>query len=140
MNNIILTLDRGYYSKSNIETILKSHNSFIIPIPKRVNWQYDEIDSVKTELNSVKASVDVENGDGVIQTIYCVRKPVIQNGRRLYLYVIYNPQVRSEHEIKFRELMGVCYKELLANKLNENHSGYYENTLLLVIHQREVEK
>ena len=126
MNNIILTLDRGYYSKSNIETILKSHNSFIMPIPKRVNWQYDEIDSVKTELNSVKASVDVENGNGVIQTIYCVRKPVIQEGRRLYLYVIYNPQVRSDHEIKFRELMGTCYKELLSNKLNENHSDYYE--------------
>ena len=126
MNNIILTLDRGYYSKSNIETILKSHNSFIMPIPKRVNWQYDEIDSVKTGLNSVKASVEVADGNGTIRTIYCVRKAVIQDGRRLYLYVVYNPQVRSDHEIRFRELMRTCYKELLDNKLNENHLDYYD--------------
>jgi transposase len=126
MNNIILTLDRGYYSKSNIETIIKSYNSFIMPIPKRVSWQYAEIDSVKTKLNSVKASVEVENGNGVLQTIYCVRKVINQDGRRLYLYVIYNPQVRSDHEIKFRELMRNCYKELLDNKLNESHANYYD--------------
>jgi hypothetical protein len=130
MNNIILTLDGGYYNKSTIETILKSHNSFIMKIPKRVNWQYDEIDSVKTELNSVKSSVEVEveveDGNGIIKTIYCVRKAVIQDGRRLYIYVVYNPQVRSDHEIRFRELMGTCYKELLDNKLNENHSDYYD--------------
>jgi transposase len=105
MNNIILTLDGGYYNESNIETILKSHNSFIMPIPKRVNWQYDEIDSVKTELNSVKSSVEVEDGNGIIKTIYCVRKVVIQDGRRLYIYVVYNPQARGN---------------------DENHSDYYD--------------
>ena len=126
LQNIIITLDRGYYSQNNIKTIMESHNSFIMPVPKRVLWQYKEIDTVKTELNSVKASVDVERDNGEIETIYCVRKLVKREGHRFYLYVVYNPQVRSDEEIRFRALMRNCYDELLSGALLEAHSVYYE--------------
>ena len=132
MNNIILTLDRGYYSKSNIETILKSHNSFIMPIPKRVNWQYDEIDSVKTGLNSVKASVEVADGNGTIRTIYCVRKAVIQDGRRLYLYVVYNPpnekRERAEiYEAYSQRNTAEIFYDMVKNDLNGDRVRSHNN-------------
>jgi len=125
LNNICLTLDKGYYSDKNIEAIIRSKNSVIIPIPKRVLWQRELIDSLKSKLNSLDATIEVENDKGEVEEVYCVRKCITRNNHRYYVYVVYNPQIRADAEIRFRKLISSCQKELLTSRLVESHSEYY---------------
>ena len=98
LKQICLTLDKGYYSEENLLLMLTYGYDFIIPIPKRVNWQYEIIDRVREELYTLSARTEVADADGHPQVIQCVSLPVIRNHHRYYVHVIYNPAIRADRK------------------------------------------
>jgi len=126
LSNICITLDKGYYSQANIELIRKKGHDFIIPIPKRVSWQYDLIDSLRDELYTLSARTEVEGPDGNPQIIQCLTKSVVRDGHRYYVQVVYNPAIRADAEKNFIELLQTCKNELEQNSYVESHKDIYD--------------
>ncbi len=123
---ICITLDKGYCSEKNLEIFHSEGFDYIICVPRNVSWQYDIIDSLRDRLYTLEARTEVLDSEGKEQVIQCISKPLIRNGRRCYLHVIYNPAARAEAEKNFIELLARCKKELESNELVGTHKELYE--------------
>lgn len=126
LNNICITLDKGYDSDSNLELLRRKGHDFIICMPKKISWQYEIIDSLRDSLYTLEARTEVINSEGETQIIQCISKPVIRNGHRYYLHVVYNPAIRAEAEKKYIEFLVTCKKELEENRYIEYHKKIYK--------------
>ena len=126
LEKICITLDKGYYSEDNIQLMRKKGYDFIIPIPKRVTWQYEIIDRVKEELYTLSARTEVTDADGKPQVIQCLSLPVNRNNHRYYVHVVYNPAIRADAEKDFIELLAKCKQELEEQTLVEAHTDLYK--------------
>lgn len=126
LHQICITLDKGYYSEGNLQLMRKYGYDFIIPIPKRVNWQYEIIDRVREQLYTLSARTEVTDADGNPQIIQCLSLPVTRNHHRYYVHVIYNPAIRADAEKDFIELLAKCKQELEANTLINSHADLYD--------------
>lgn len=126
LSSICITLDKGYYSESNLELLRMKGHDFIICMPRRVSWQYEIIDSVRDALYSLEARTEVVNSEGETQIIQCIAKPVTRNSHRYYLHVVYNPAIRADAEKDFIELLATCKKELEENQCVFSHQKLYE--------------
>ena len=126
LEKICITLDKGYYSEDNIQLMRKKGYDFIIPIPKRVTWQYEIIDRVREELYTLSARTEVTDADGKPQVIQCLSLPVNRNNHRYYVHVVYNPAIRADAEKDFIELLAKCKQELEEQTLVEAHTDLYK--------------
>jgi transposase len=90
INHITYIIDRGFYSKDNITTLLSTHSNFILSLPSHRLWIETILDkyyeSIKLPENSRQISED--------ETIFAVRHIYYwQNPkRRVYLYIFYQPK------------------------------------------------
>ena len=126
LNSICITLDKGYYSESNLELLRMKGHDYIICMPKKVLWQYEIIDSLRDSLYTLEARTEVVDSDGDAHIIQCIAKPVTRNGHRYYLHVVYNPAIRAHAEKDFIELLVKCKKELEESRYVESHKDLYE--------------
>ena len=126
LKSICITLDKGYYSEDNLQLFSSEGYDFIICMPRRVSWQYEVIDSLRDRLYTLEARTEVLDSDGNVQVIQCLAKPVIRNGRRYYLHVVYNSAARAEAEKNFIELLARCKEELEKDELVDTHQDLYK--------------
>jgi len=126
LKSICITLDKGYYSDANLEIFHSEGFDFIICVPRRVSWQYEVIDSLRDKLYTLEARTVVLDSNGNEQVIQCLSKPLIRNGRRCYLHVVYNPAARADAEKNFIELLARCKQELETNELLDTHKNLYK--------------
>mgnify|MGYP003852239661 CR=1 FL=1 len=131
LQKICVTLDKGYYSEENMEFVRKAGYDFIIPVPKRVAWQYAIIDQVRDELYTLSARTEIADADGNSGIIQCLTRPVIRNHHRYYLHIVYNPAIRADAEKDFIELLESCRVELQENKLKASHKDLYEQFFIV---------
>lgn len=126
LKRICITLDKGYYSKANLELFYSEGFDFLICVPRSVSWQYEVIDSLKDRLYTLEARTEVLDSKGEEQVIQCLSKPLIKDGRRCYLHVVYNCEARADAEKNFIELLARCKRELEADELVASHKDLYE--------------
>ena len=126
LDTICLTLDKGYYSDENIEAVRAKRFDFIIPIPKRVTWQFEIIDQLRDELYTLSARTEVEDAEGNPQVIQCLSQTVTRNNHRYYVHVIYNPSIRADAEKDFIDLLAQCKKELEEDACITSHEDLYK--------------
>lgn len=126
LERICIILDKGYYSETNLQLFHKKRYDYIICVPRRVIWQYEVIDSLRDRLYTLEARTEVLDSDGNVQVIQCLAKPMIRNGRRCYLHVVYNPEARAEAEKHFIELLAQCKRELEDDERVESHKDLYD--------------
>jgi len=64
--------------------------------------------------------------EGNPQVIQCLSKPIIKNGHRYSIQVVYNPAIRADAEKGFIELLAECKKELEEGAYIESHKDLYD--------------
>jgi transposase len=126
LEDICLTLDKGYYSEQNLQLLHDKGYDYIICVPRRVGMQYPAIDAVRDELLSLSARTEVIDDRGEARYVQCVSKHFPVGGRRQYLVVIYDASARAEAERTFIDLLAACKAELESGKLVEAHQEIYE--------------
>lgn len=129
--NVIL--DRGFYSKSNIDELYKNHQKFVI--------------GVKLGLKYVKAVLDVERDNlklwSNLQTqfgAYGLCKPIeweyeqqrpykgdiIKDKRRAYLLLYYNPEKAAKDQMDMNEYLTSLYNDLKEGNRRDYRSKDYD--------------
>lgn len=115
-------MDKGFYSKKNINTLLASRNKFTLPVPINNKWIQRVIDEVYDVVDSPQGYRKLDNE---ILYIHSKLYPWGKNRRRCYLHLYYNAHMRAIEVDKFNEKLIKCKKELESGKLvNENQKAY----------------
>ena len=108
-----LVLDRGFYSKKNVDDLLAARNKFILAVPGRPTW-------VRTAIDEVRQSIQNPEGyrtiDGETLYVHTRLYPWGEHRKRCYVHIYYNSHAAAADADGFaEELLG--YKEELEKGL-----------------------
>ena len=118
-----LIMDRGFYSKENLEFLVRAAIKFMIPIPSTVEWQKRLIlENRATMFTNVEGYIPTEEGT-MLQSL-TVYKP-FEDGERAWLHIYYDSTIRSHAEQEFMAYYKQCFDEFSSGELDPTHQDFY---------------
>ena len=117
-------LDKGFYSKKNIDELLERRDQFTISVPLHSNWIQHAIDEVGEDIHGPEGYRVV--GDEVLY-VHSQLYPWGKQHRRCYLHLYYNDLLRSEAVDRFNRLLIACKRELETGTTTLEHEELYES-------------
>ena len=128
--NVIL--DRGFYSKANIDALFKNHQKFLIGV--KLSFKYVKA-ILEEERETLKrwSNLQAQFGAyGICRTIewdYEQERPykgdVIQEKRRAYLLLYYNPEKSARDQVDLNDYLTSLYLDLTEGKLKDYRTKDY---------------
>lgn len=129
---VSVILDRGFYSKDNVNILFKNHQKFLIGV--KLNLSY-----VKTVLAEVRdtlklwSNLEPQFGTyGICRTIkwdYEQKRPyngdTLKEKRRAYLLLFYNPEKAAKDQADMNEYLTSLYNDLMENTQKEYRMKAY---------------
>jgi len=132
LKKVKLVMDRGFYSKSNIDSLYKSRYKFLIASKASLNFVKNKLDEVRDKM----AIRPLYNSNQKVYSItfrtkwnYSETKKngdVLKKDKRIYMHIYYNEQRATDDKITFNKYLDILEKELLTNKRNPKHEKAYE--------------
>jgi len=130
---VSVVLDRGFYSKSNIDLLYKNHQKFIIGAKLTLNYVKDTLDEERENLKSWSNLQTQFGVYGVCRTIGWeyeqerpYKKDVIREKRRAYLLLYYSPEKAARDEVDANDYMTALYNDLTDGDLRDYRTKDYE--------------
>ena len=121
---IKLVMDRGFYSKENINQLYLKNHKFIVGVSCDLSFVKDKIDEVRNSINDYK-NYNISTGLGMTTTVinweYAKNKT-----RKMYLHIYHNAQKAIDAEQDFNNKIYELEQELISGKRNEKHEKDYE--------------
>jgi transposase len=137
MNNmgfekIKLVMDRGFYSKANINSLYKEHLKFLISTKISLVYIQKELNKVREEMCTRKyyhSGYRVYACTKIIQWDYSQDRPykgdTLNGKRRLYLHFYFNREKAVESENKLNARLDRLEEELISGKRVPEHEKLY---------------
>ena len=116
-------MDKGFYSKKNIDKLLASKAKFTVSVPINNKWVQHVLNEVHTVIHGPHGYQKV---DEEILYIHSRLYPWGENNRRCYLHLYYNARKRSDAVDRFNEKLVKYKEELESGKLIREHQDAYE--------------
>ncbi len=125
LDDVSLVMDRGFYSKANIEFLAEHRIKFMMPIPDRTGWHKDLIlQHRETLFSNVQGYIPSTDGKTIVQSV-TVYHP-LEDGSRAWLHIYYDSTIRSHAEQQFMALYKACFEEFSAGTLDPAHQYFYD--------------
>lgn len=135
--NVIL--DRGFYSRDNINALYKHHQKFIIGVQLRLKFVKEVLEEERENLQLWSHLETQFNTYGVCRTItweYEEERPykgdTLKGKRRAYLHLFYNPEKAARDQMDQNEYLTSLHQDLQDNTLKEyrmkDYAKYFEVT------------
>ena len=123
LSRLHMVMDRGFYSKTNIDELLEYNHKFTIGVPIQRQWVESIIDAFYEE---IEMPDNYRKIDG--ETLYIKTKlyPWGESRKRTYVHVYYNSHVSAAAFDKFTEELLTYKEELESGQLVKNHEEYYK--------------
>jgi len=127
-SNLHIVMDRGFYSKTNIDELLEYKHKFTIGVPIQRQWVESIIDEFYEEIEMPDNYRKID-GD----TLYVKTKLYSWGGnrKRTYVHVYYNSYAASAAFDKFTEELLTYKEELESGQLVKSHEEYYQRYFLI---------
>ena len=116
-------MDKGFYSKKNVDDLLASRDGFILSIPLNNKWVQHAIDDIYETVHGPQGYRRIDN-----EILYINSRlyPWGKDNRRCYLHLYYNARSRADAVDRFTEDL-IGYKgELESGKLINEHQEAYD--------------
>jgi len=133
-----LVLDRGFYSKDNINELLEKHLKFLVStrislsfIQSNLENIYDNFCSYENYLPQYELYAQTVNTtwDYKIKRVY--KKDTIQKKKRIYLHYYYNIE-KAAYDKKIFDNKLIEYKnEILSQKRVKEHQSFYDKYFII---------
>jgi len=125
-------MDRGFYSKDNIDRLYQHHHKFIVAVSTGLSFVKRRIEAVRDTIRDY-GSHDAAYGLGVstatMEWEYAQARPhkgdVLGEKRRMYLHVFYSVQKAAEEELELNDRLDSLREEILAGRRCEAHEAAY---------------
>jgi transposase len=123
IGNLHYVLDKGFYSKKNVDELLERNDHFTLSVPLNNLWVQRAIDQI---IDTIQGPESYRMIDDEVLYVHSTLYPWGQARRRCYLHLYYNAEMRAHAVDRFnREL--ISYKEELeSGTLKAEHKEYYE--------------
>lgn len=126
-------LDRGFYSRDNINTLYKHHQKFIIGVKLGLNYVKEVLEEERENL-SLWTNHEPQFGTyGICKKIewdYEQKRPykgdILKEKRRAYLFLFYNPEKAAKDQVDMNDYLTSLQQDLLENKRKEYRQKDYE--------------
>ena len=129
--NVIL--DRGFYSKENINALFKNHQKFIIGVKLSLSYVKTVLEQ---ERDNLKLWGNLETQFGTyglckpIEWDYEQERPykgdTLTGKRRAYLLLFYNPEKAGKDQLDMNEYLTILHDDLENNTLKEYRMNDYD--------------
>ena len=116
-------MDKGFYSKQNIDELLTSRDKFLVSVPLKNKWVQHAIDDIYEVIHRPEG---YQKLDDEILYVNSRLYPWGKDNRRCYLHLYYNAHARANAVDKFTEELVECKKELESGKLTNAHQEAYD--------------
>ena len=131
-DKVKLVMDRGFYSKSNIDQLYRYHHKFIVAVSTGLSFVKKRISEVRDSIRDY-GNHDSRHGIGAAtQTIeweYSQERPhkkdTVSGSRRMYLHVYYSVQKAADEELELNARLDNMREELLSGKRIDCHENAY---------------
>jgi len=128
-----MVLDRGFYSKANIDALFKNHQKFVIGIKLSLTYVKSVLEEERENLKHWARLQAQFGAYGVCKTIewdYVQERPykgdTIQEKRRAYLLLFYNPEKAARDLVESNDYMTGLYSDLEQGDLKDYRAKDYE--------------
>lgn len=136
---VSVILDRGFYSKDNINLLYKNHQKFIIGVKLGLNYVKEVLEEERENLQ-LWSNLQTQYGAyGICRTIewdYEQERPhkgdVLKSTRRAYLHVFYNPEKAARDQVDMNDYLTSLYNDLAEGTKKDyrmkDYDKYFEVT------------
>jgi transposase len=129
--NVIL--DRGFYSKHNIDELFSNHQKFIIGVKLNLSYVKKVLNNNKDQLK-LWSNLHTQYGAyGICQPIewdYEQERPykgdILQDKRRAYLLVYFHPEKAAKDQIDRNDYLTRLYNDLKESHVRDDRLNDYE--------------
>lgn len=128
VSSLNYVMDKGFYSKKNIDNLLTSRHKFTIAVPLNNKWVQHAIDEIHQDIHGPQGYQRIDN-----ETLYIHSRlyPWGIENRRCYLHLYYNAYARAVAVDQFNEEL-IGYKtELTSGALVKEHADAYSTFFLI---------
>ena len=136
---VSVILDRGFYSKDNINLLYKNHQKFIIGVKLGLNYVKEVLEEERENLQLWSNLKTQFGAYGICRTIdwdYEQERPykgdVLKDTRRAYLHVFYNPEKAARDQVDMNDYLTSLYNDLLEGTKKDyrikDYDKYFEVT------------
>ena len=131
-SKVKLVMDRGFYSKENIDALYQNHLKFLMATKVSLKYVQEELnkvrDNIRTRAN-YNASYQLYSHTATIDWEYSQKRPykgdVIEGKRRMYLHLYFSGEKALEHENRFNALLDRLESELVSGNRKAEHEKQY---------------
>lgn len=121
-------LDRGFYSKKNVDELLERRDHFTLSVPLNNRWVREAIDEI---IDSVQGPEGYRMVDDEALYVHSRLYPWGEDRRRCYLHLYYNDLIRSEAVNRFNHQLLDCKQELESGKTKAEHQDIYDSFFII---------
>ena len=122
LKSLNYVMDKGFYSRNNIDKLLESKSKFTISVSLNNKWVQHAIDEIHTVIHGPQGYQKV---DEEILYVHSRLYPWGKDNRRCYLHLYYNARKRAEAVDQFNEKLVKYKEELESGKLIGEHQEAY---------------
>jgi transposase len=122
MGRLRIVMDKGFYSRNNINALFSKHMKFTIAVPFSSKFAKDQVERVRSTIMEHKNFIKVN-----AQNLFCVSSLCKwEQTKRVYVHVFYNASAATSDYESFLDKMSQWEEELKRDKLLEEHQKYYD--------------
>lgn len=126
-------MDRGFYSKANIDRLYENHHKFIVAVSTSLSFverRVDEVQESIREYGSHDEKFDLGVSSKTIEW-RCAATPSagmedIHCRHRMYLHIFYSVQKAADEELELNARLDSLKAELISGKRMDAHEKAYE--------------
>lgn len=128
IKNLHYVLDKGFYSKKNVDELLERKDHFTLSVPLNNLWVQRTIDEI---IDTIQGPEHYRIIDDEVLYVHSRLYPWGDDRRRCYLHLYYNAEMKAHAVDRFsREL--IAYKEELeTGKLKAEHKELYDTFFII---------
>ena len=116
-------MDKGFYSKKNVNELLAARDKFILSVPLNNKWVQHAIDDIYEVIHGPEG---YQKLDAEIIYVHSRLYPWGKDNRRCYLHLYYNARARANAVDQFTEELVGYKEELESGKLISAHQEAYD--------------
>jgi transposase len=127
MGNLRLVMDKGFYSRKNINDLFDKRMKFTIAIPFSSTFAKEQVERVRNTITDHDNFIQVND-----QNLFCISSlNKWEEKKRIYVHVFYNSSTAAADYEAFLNKMHLWENELKNDQLIEDHQKYYAKYFLI---------
>jgi len=132
-SKVKLVMDKGFYSESNINELLRAHLKFLIAVPMSLTFVKKELEPLHDTFRTFETYT--EKYDLYCRTVQTewrytqsrpYKKDTLSSSKRIYIHYYYNIDRAAEDEKRFDRKLVALRQELLSGKRVPEHDSLYK--------------